>query len=88
MGCTNKSADPSKLYYSLCLCVCVMKWYYSKQNDYSTFVLTSWDYNPVIIWKSIMVEFTRAQHFVRACHAFSVSPQLIELHQHPHLWSQ
>ncbi|KAG5604098.1 hypothetical protein H5410_025590 [Solanum commersonii] len=42
----------------------------SKQNDY----------NLVIFWRSIMVEFTRAQHFLTACHAFSVCSQLIELH--------
>nr|AAT39301.2 Late blight resistance protein, putative [Solanum demissum] len=36
-----------------------------------------------------MAEFTRAQHFVTACHACLVCPQPIELHQHdPHLYPQ
>ncbi|KAG5604097.1 hypothetical protein H5410_025589 [Solanum commersonii] len=47
-----------------------------------------WDNNLVIFWKSIMAEFTRAQHFVTACHACLVCLQPIELHQHPHLHPQ
>uniref|UniRef100_M1CEE8 Late blight resistance protein n=1 Tax=Solanum tuberosum TaxID=4113 RepID=M1CEE8_SOLTU len=35
-----------------------------------------------------MAEFTRAQHFITACHACLVCPQPIKLHQHPHLHPQ